>query len=572
VSTEHAVAYSYVRFSTPEQAEGDSLRRQTAAAAAWCARHKVILDTSTTLHDLGRSAYTGAHRKNPDRHALASFLKLVEAGKVPRGSYLIIENLDRLSREHIQPALLLALNLLQAGVRIVQLKPAEMVFDDKSDTLPVMMMMMELSRGHGESAMKSERNGAKWQEKLACARAGKQQPPRRLDGRITRAITARLPEWIEERGGEMCLIPERAAAVKRIFQLTSIGYGLASTLKQLKAEGFIPWGPSGKWRRGYVASILKSRRALGEYQPRGKDGKPDGALIPDYFPAVVTEEEWLAARAAAAQRRAKPGRLGKRINVFSGLLRNARDGDTFYIRRRARSRGARPVLVNSAGAENGGKNESFPADVFEHAVLSKLAEIDPREILNGDDGPDDTLTLASARLAAVETSLAALSADMDEHGESPTLMKRVRDKEAEQRELVKVIAEARQKASHPASEVWGEFGSLAEALEKAPDPDDARLRLRACLRHMIDSVWLLLVPRRRDRLACVQIWFAGGKRHRDYVILARQAMGGVAGKRPAEWWVRSVADVGLPALDMRKRADTKRLERALLEVDIDGLQ
>jgi hypothetical protein len=34
-----------------------------------------------------------------------------------------------------------------------------MVFDDKSDTLPVMMMMMELSRGHGESAMKSERIG-----------------------------------------------------------------------------------------------------------------------------------------------------------------------------------------------------------------------------------------------------------------------------------------------------------------------------------------------------------------------------------------------------------------------------
>src|SRR5947207_4529925 len=109
--TQSPTAYSYIRFSHPSQAEGDSLRRQTEAAAEWCQKHGVRLDETISLRDLGRSAYTGAHRKNPDRHALAAFLKLVESGKVPRGSYLVIENLDRLSREHIQPALLLALNL-----------------------------------------------------------------------------------------------------------------------------------------------------------------------------------------------------------------------------------------------------------------------------------------------------------------------------------------------------------------------------------------------------------------------------------------------------------------------------
>src|SRR5436305_1352308 len=92
-------AYSYIRFSHPDQAKGDSVRRQTEAAAEWCACHGVTLDQSTTLRDLGKSAYTGAHRKNPDRHALAAFLKLVEDGRVPAGSYLLVENLDRLSRE-----------------------------------------------------------------------------------------------------------------------------------------------------------------------------------------------------------------------------------------------------------------------------------------------------------------------------------------------------------------------------------------------------------------------------------------------------------------------------------------
>src|SRR5262245_59211221 len=116
------IAYSYLRFSKPDQAEGDSLRRQTAdedGPADWCRRNNVRLDTSITLRDCGKSAYTGAHRKNPDRHALAAFLKMVEDGKIPRGSYLIVENLDRLSREHIRPALTLLLNLIEAGVQIV---------------------------------------------------------------------------------------------------------------------------------------------------------------------------------------------------------------------------------------------------------------------------------------------------------------------------------------------------------------------------------------------------------------------------------------------------------------------
>ena len=88
------VAYSYVRFSTPAQAEGDSLRRQTEAAQKWCEKNGARLDTTITLRDRGKSAYLGEHRKNPDRHALAGFLKLVEAGKVSRGSALIVESLD----------------------------------------------------------------------------------------------------------------------------------------------------------------------------------------------------------------------------------------------------------------------------------------------------------------------------------------------------------------------------------------------------------------------------------------------------------------------------------------------
>src|SRR5262245_50006352 len=152
-----AVAYSYIRWSTGEQARGDSLRRQTEKATAWCERHHVRLDTSLTLRDLGRSAFTGKHRQNPDRNALAAFLKLVEDRRIGAGSYLIVESLDRLTREHIRPALTLLLNLIEAGVRVVQLIPVETVYDDQVEPMTLMMAVMELSRGHSESKVKSER-------------------------------------------------------------------------------------------------------------------------------------------------------------------------------------------------------------------------------------------------------------------------------------------------------------------------------------------------------------------------------------------------------------------------------
>jgi DNA invertase Pin-like site-specific DNA recombinase len=552
-------AFSYIRFSTPEQAQGDSLRRQTAAAAAWCKRHGAALDTTTTLHDLGRSAFTGAHRRNPDRHALAGFLKLVESGRVPRGSYLIVENLDRLTREDIQPALLLVLNLLQAGVRIVQLKPVEMVFDDKSDTLPVMMMIVELSRGHSESAMKKERNGAKWQAKLARARAGKEQPPRKKDGRVTRALTGQLPAWVEDRDGTLRLIPERAEVVRRIFALSAAGYGLRRLVCKLTGEKVAAWGPSGAWSVAYLALILRDRRALGEWQPRGTDRKPDGPPVADYFPAVVTERKWDAARAGAVQRRYKPGRTGTHVNVFAGLVRNARDGDSYFLVHRARKESGRGILINTRARDGTAPTFTFPFDSFERHVLGLLREIRPHEILNGDQGPDETLLL-SARQAHLETSIAALGADMDAHGESPTLMKRVRDKEAELRVVLEQLAEARQKAAHPLSETWGEFGSLADALANAPDPEDARLRLRSCLRRMVDSIWLLVVPRGTTRLAAVQVWFAGGKRHRDYLILHRAA----GNRRPGGSWARSFADAAVPGtLDLRRREDARALEADL---------
>ena len=85
---------------------------------------------------------------------------MVEQGKIPRGSYLIIENLDRLTREHIRPALTLLLNLIEHGIRVVQIKPVEQVFGEDVEMFQLMLAIAELSRGNSESRIKSERTSA----------------------------------------------------------------------------------------------------------------------------------------------------------------------------------------------------------------------------------------------------------------------------------------------------------------------------------------------------------------------------------------------------------------------------
>jgi hypothetical protein len=198
-----------------------------------------------------------------------------------------------------------------------------------------------------------------------------------------------------------------------------------------------------------------------------------------------------------------------------------------------------------------------------------LREINPQEILNGDREPDDSLALGG-EWSRLESSLAAINAEMDEHGESPALFKRLREKEARQKEVAKLLDEASKRAAHPLSETWGEAQTLLSALESAADQDEARLRLRAALRRMLDEVWVLVVPRASQRLAAVQIWFAGGVKHRDYLILHCPPRGNAAARTPAGRWADSLVTVHgeAKALDLRRRDHAEALEQVLSEMDL----
>ena len=83
------VAYGYIRFSSDEQADGDSERRQFAGIAAMAAQRGFRLIMLPP--DRAVSAYEG----NNLRHgSLAQFIEDARAGRIARGSWLLFEGFD----------------------------------------------------------------------------------------------------------------------------------------------------------------------------------------------------------------------------------------------------------------------------------------------------------------------------------------------------------------------------------------------------------------------------------------------------------------------------------------------
>ena len=560
------VAYSYVRFSTPDQSKGDSLRRQTEAAESFCKRRGWTLDRSLSLRDLGVSAFRGANALVGN---LGVFLDAVKRGAVAPGSALIVESVDRISRQGIDEGYDLCKRILKAGIHIVTLSPERDFGPDaiKSLSRGALELQLILERAAEESERKSERVGGAWKEKKRKARE---------NGTV---LTHCLPAWVEEKGGKLVLIPDRAAVVKRIFNLASAGYGSKLTASLLISEGVRAFGAAGHWNGSYIRAILHDRRAVGEFQPKRKRGREkDGPPIPGYFPAAVTEEEWSVARAGVIQRRKKRGRVSKQVNIFAGLLKNIRDGGTYYCRAThpPNDQGVKQrVLINTAATEGRAKCYTFPFLTFEAAILSCLREIDPHDILPADDRPDETAVLGD-QLACVLAELADATAFMEANGFSPTIGKRVTDLEVRQADLTAKLAAAWQEAAHPLSQKWSEAKTLMNVLDAAPDPTDARVRLQSVLRRIVELVVLLVIPRGHDRLCVAQIHFNGGGR-RDYIIWHRPPKSNGKARVEGQWRVVSWRAepfewIGLPQPNLLDGDEPEDMERFLLGFTPDELE
>ncbi|HDS1061164.1 recombinase family protein [Pseudomonas putida] len=319
--------FSYIRFSSAKQSAGDSYARQVQAAKAFCDENGLELAAlrEYLFFDAGRSAFKGKHLD--DTGELARFLSYVEDGTVPPGSYLVVESLDRLSRERVRDALPRFLDLLAKGINVYTSVDKRLYTKDYNE-LDLIISIISMSRAHEESATKGGRVSSAWRAKQKEARA------------TGKPLGKLRPLWLDVTPDGYVLNPDKAAVVRRIFDLSTKGHGsriIAATLNQEGIPAFSAGRKnfSGLWGFSTVRHILDSRTTLGEYQPHiFIDGKrtPDGDPIKNYFPSVVTEDEFYLAQAARTSRKTHSvTKATTNFNVLAGILNCYKCGSAMHL-------------------------------------------------------------------------------------------------------------------------------------------------------------------------------------------------------------------------------------------------
>jgi DNA invertase Pin-like site-specific DNA recombinase len=363
------IAYSYIRFSHPDQARGDSLRRQLAITREYCVTNNLSLDEKFTIRDLGISAFRG---KNATKGALGAFLNAVQAGRVPKGSALLIESLDRLSRNEVEESYDLLRDIMRGGIEVHTLSDNQIYRRGEFSMQQMIWSLFVLARAHEESQRKSERIGAAWKMKKGKARLNKTP------------ITWRVPAWIQVVDGRYHLIPERASLIRRIFKLSADGLGKRSIAVQLNREGIQTWGdrarkPANGWHDSYIQKILHNPAVIGVYQPysRGDKGRvPDGEPIEDYFPAAVDFAVWQKVNARHVAGRTTAG--ARTNNLFTGIAKDGYTGAVMrFVDKGPRGKGKWKYLVSDqARIVPGSAKSTWNYLDFESLFLRFVREID----------------------------------------------------------------------------------------------------------------------------------------------------------------------------------------------------
>lgn len=304
-------AYSYVRFSTPKQAQGDSYRRQLQQARDYCMTHNLVLDDKA-IEDFGVSAFRGSNRTDG---ALGRFIDAVKCGEIERGSYLLVESVDRLSRQAIEEALTQFLEIVREGIVIVTLSDNQVFRSGEVDFTKLIVSIVYMARANDESEMKSRRSRAAWSN-------GRQQA--RDNNKVI--ANSRLPSWLTLEGDKIVPIPERVAIVNEMFQMARTGQGYQQIAKVFRDKNYKTFGQGKVWRPAGIQSVIKSRAVIGEFQPHIiYDGKriPDGEPIIDYYPVIVSPAIFAEVQHIVDKRSNHSGsyRKGLYNNLFSGVIR-----------------------------------------------------------------------------------------------------------------------------------------------------------------------------------------------------------------------------------------------------------
>lgn len=510
--------YSYLRFSDPKQAAGHSAERQAAYAKRWAEDRGLALDESLSLRDEGLSAF---HQRHVRQGALGAFLRAIEEGAVPAGSFLIVEGLDRLSRaEPIQAQAQLA-QIVNAGITVVTASDGKEYNRArlKEQPMDLVYSLLVMIRAHEESDTKSKRV-------MAAIR-------RQCDGWIAGTWRGMIrngsdPSWVQwnAEANRFELIEERAAAIREAIRLFLSGEGGENIRRKVDVQ----------MSKASLYKLLKRPDLIGV---REFDIGGERFRLTDYYPRLISDEHFAELQAQSTNRfRRKgkgeiPGVLTGIRRLFCGYCGYAMQAQNMSYRHARKPDGGlydgqRRILCGGhskgdAGCES--KRGGVSVAPAERALFAFCSDqINLARLTAGDD-----------RVEALRDQVARLEADIAEHAKQidrvtdamlssdappAAFAKRARELESSIEHLKIQLAAAQvelQKASHTnqpaAAEAWASIARGALDLDY-----DARMKARQLVADTFERIVIYddgVTPEERGKGLMTMVLLAKGGRARS---------------------------------------------------------
>lgn len=361
--------FGYIRYSSDKQEGNDSVHRQRALIESYASKNSLNV---RFIIDEGVSAF---NNDNIRVGGLGGLLSLIGESDDLKGSMLLVENLDRLSRKTPIDAIAQLNTMLEGSLSSVITLMDEKVYTWESirDPMNFIQMSFNASNAFMESQKKSERVSKAWQHR----RELQQQQI---------IISPRKPQWLDiSKDGKKYIPNKMALDIKTIYELCLEGYGFQRIAEKLDF----------KYNPKQVANLLshKTRTVLGELHPHKRVGKekiPVGEPIRNYYPAIIEEDLFYRVQAKKQGFRAS-GPQKKHLNLFTSLAKCSVCGANMVVMFKSKEnidgieKPIRYLACSNSTTKVKCKYRGVRLTDFENSFLKFFKELDVSSIIRSDN-------------------------------------------------------------------------------------------------------------------------------------------------------------------------------------------
>ena len=418
------ICFSYIRFSSGQQAKGNSTDRQLDIAPQVARDKGWELNNNLSIADLGLSAFKKANLGPKGK--LGAVLTGVQSGKIPKGSVMIVEALDRLTRAQLDEAYDLFRDLLRAGLEIyVDKGGRHYTKDSLQNPIDLLIAIVELNAANEFSVKLADRVGKAWRKK------------RELLVTKGERLTKRIVGWVDYKTWKP--IPKRVAIVKQIFKLYDKGYGISAIVRQMNKKEVPTWGykrqgKSGDWNSSYVSEVLRSRAVIGEFQPHVCQSVESGSYyrrtvvgdpIVNYYPGVVDSDLFfrVQGKLGNSKKTAKTDRIG---NLFSGVAFCECGSRMYLVNSNKKGKEKRYYTCWSKVKGLGCIAPSMPYEPIENYFLALVAQ-NAHKLFANETGVAERVQTLNGQLKELERQIERITEAVIGAGANPVALVRKQD-------------------------------------------------------------------------------------------------------------------------------------------------